>query len=97
MMAQESLPFARGSATSKAAAESMRGKAAAIRRDVLALVVAAGEPGITCDEAEAKLGGSHQSISPRFTELVASGEIVRTTDKRPTRSGHKAFVYRAAR
>lgn len=100
MMAQETLPFARGSATSKAAAESSRERAQRNRERVLDVLRAAGADGMTCDEIEIALDGSHQAISPRVTELAKSGAIVPAMSDgkprtRPTRSGarFKAVVY----
>ena len=49
--------------------------------------------GLTCDEIEAKLGLKHQTASARLRELVDGSELVRTTEKRPTRSGCNAAVY----
>ena len=45
---------------------------------VLDLVRSSGSHGATCDEAIAILGLTHQTASPRFTELEAKGFIVRT-------------------
>lgn len=47
----------------------------------------------TSDEVEAGLRLSHQTVSARFTELKARGEI-ELTGKRPTRSGRMAGVYK---
>lgn len=90
---QPPLPFARGSDTSRAAADSMREHAGAQRRAVLALFRSAGSRGLTCDEAEELSGKRHQSISARVRELARDGEIVRTEERRPTRSGRMAHVY----
>jgi len=95
---QATLPFARGSDTSRAAAESMAGGAARRQRAaVLTLFRTAGDKGLTCDEAEVICGGRHQSISARVHELAADGAILKTAERRLTRSNRRAAVYRVRR
>lgn len=90
-------PFARGSATSKAAAESMREHAWSIETQVLAAIRDAGDRGMTCDEVEAMLGGRHQTISARVHFLAKRRLIIPVEGvTRPTRSGRRAQVYKAA-
>jgi len=60
---------------------------------VLDLVRSSGMHGATCDEAIAILGLTHQTASPRFTELEAKGWIRRTGERRLTRSGNPAAIY----
>jgi hypothetical protein len=60
---------------------------------VLDLVRSSGAYGATCDEAMAILGLTHQTASPRFTELEGKGLIVRTDQRRLTRSGNAAAIY----
>ena len=60
---------------------------------VLDLVRSSGMHGATCDEAIAILGLTHQTASPRFTELEAKGLIIRTDKRRRTRSGNQAAIY----
>jgi hypothetical protein len=89
--------FVRGSDTSEAAAESVAGPAAAIRatiRQHIHNAEAHEHPGYTCDELEAITGGRHQTVSARVRELVLSGDIHDTGDRRPTRSGRNARIYR---
>jgi hypothetical protein len=89
--------FVRGSDTSEAAAESVVAPAAAIRAIVRQHIVNAEHrdpPGCTCDELEAVTGGRHQTVSARVRELVLSGDIHDTGDRRPTRSGRNARIYR---
>lgn len=52
-----------------------------------------GRQGLTCDEAEILLGLNHQNCSARFGELRKAGLLVKTRQKRPTRTGKKAAVY----
>jgi len=56
-------------------------------------IQAQGKKGSTCDEAEAALGMSHQTASPRVFELHVSGRIVDSDQRRHTRSGRKAIVW----
>jgi predicted ArsR family transcriptional regulator len=51
----------------------------------------------TCDEMEIALGMRHQSCSARFAELKAEGIIEATGERRPTRSGRDARVFRLRR
>jgi hypothetical protein len=52
--------------------------------------------GLTCDEFIAITGSPHQSASPAFTALEQNGVIIRTSTRRPTRSGAMAAVYMLA-
>jgi len=61
---------------------------------VLQFVQSAGDHGATCDEAIEKLGIPHQSASPAFTALERSGNIARTSQRRATRTGSSAAIYR---
>lgn len=91
----ESLPYVPGSDTSEAAAESMRGGAAAIvRQRVLDHIVKCGEAGATCDEVERQLVLTHQTASARVHELMRQGVIFDSGVRRATRSGRKATVWR---
>jgi predicted transcriptional regulator len=67
-----------------------------LQQKVLDRVRLAGWDGCTCDEAEVSIGGTHQSISARFNELVAKGLIERRGARRRTRAGRMAFIYVAA-
>lgn len=94
---QETVPHVRGSETSKAAAESMRGHAQSIEERVMAYIEERGEHGATCDEVEIDLNLSHQTASARFSKLKRVGRIVATGKKRKTRSGRGANVMMCAR
>jgi hypothetical protein len=63
----------------------------AAQNRVLAYIVLSAD-GRTADDCDAALGCGHQ----RFSELRRKGLIVKTGEKRTTRSGRKAFVFRAA-
>lgn len=93
-----------GSETSQQAAESIMPSANTLRRLVLD-AIRSSPVGLSCDEAEALLNLSHQTVSARICELhrhphhggwiepmvTPNGKPVR----RPTRSGRNATVYRA--
>lgn len=53
-----------------------------------------GHGGLTCDELESQMGGRHQTISPRVNELRDNGWIVDSGERRRTRSGRRAIVWR---
>jgi hypothetical protein len=85
-------PAVRGSDTSEAAADSVATGAALLRERVYRVI--AERDGATCDEVEAQIDGRHQTVSARVRELVQLGRIVDTGQRRPTRSGRAARVYR---
>lgn len=89
---QESLPFAKGSDTSRAAAKSMQTEAA-ILRDRIYRAIETSDKGMTCDEVEAKLGLTHQTASARVNELMNTDRIIDSQQRRDTRSGRKAVVW----
>jgi hypothetical protein len=86
-------PHVRGSATSKAAADSITPTAAKVRERVRVAIADTGLAGMTCDQIEAALDMRHQTASARIVELVNSGAILKTDRTRPTRSGRAAAVY----
>jgi len=96
-MNQQTLPYAKNSPTSKAAAESMVFHAPNIRDRVFSAIYAtrtfSGMSGLTCDEAEVACGLSHQTVSARIRELFKAGRIKDSGRTRPTRSGRKAVVW----
>jgi hypothetical protein len=86
-------PHVRGSATSKAAADSVAESAGNLRNKVLTCIADTGAAGMTTDEIEAALDMRHQTASARIVELVNAGKILKTDRTRPTRSGRAAAVY----
>lgn len=86
-------PHVRGSATSKAAADSVAECAGNLRDRVRTCIADTGAAGMTCDEIETALELRHQTASARIVELVASGAILKTNRTRLTRSGRAAAVY----
>ncbi|HYF24355.1 MAG TPA: hypothetical protein VD931_01310 [Baekduia sp.] len=90
----ETLPH-NGTATSIAAAESMRPAAARQRARVWAFVASKGAKGATADEIEAELAMSGNSVRPRLLELRAGPkpELIVAPFTRATRTGREAAVY----
>lgn len=89
-----SLPHAKGSATSKAAAEQAAAKAPSVREIILAVLRRRGLCGATDDELERELGLSHQTVSARRRELVQAGFVIACGDStRKTRHGRAATVW----
>jgi len=77
--------------TSNDAGDSMADAIPAVRRRVLRHVARTG--GCTCDATEVALGLTHQTCSPRFTELHGRGLIADSGKVRRTRSGRNAIVW----
>jgi len=88
-----------GTDTSKVAAESVKAALGKQRAVVLQLIKDAGPAGRITDEVEEITGGKHQAISARFHDLHTAGLIYCNADdpkdRRPTRSGRLARIYRA--
>lgn len=82
--------------TSVAAAEALQPDAKTLREDVLAAIRAAGEWGLTADEAAARLRLSPFTTRPRCTELRAAGLIVDSGRRRENSSGKRAIVWKPA-
>lgn len=81
----------RGAETSEAAHDRIRESKAALRARILAFLERLGRHGATWYEISAALGIPYTN-SGRVTELLASGEAVRTGSRRPTPSGCDASV-----
>lgn len=85
--------FVPGSDTSKAAAARTESSAAGMRARVVEFVGSRAN-GATCDEVEAALDMRHQTASARVREAYLAGQLILTEDRRPTRSGSTARVYK---
>ncbi|MGB0600519.1 MAG: hypothetical protein ACPGLY_27900 [Rubripirellula sp.] len=86
------IPYAKGSDTSREAAESMRGKTAALRNVILGFIRRTG--GATCDEIEVALVLTHQTASARVTELHKKHMLIVDSGKRrKTRRNRNAVVW----
>jgi len=86
--------YVRGSDTSKEAALMVEPSAESMRGKILEWITSRVH-GATCDEAEVFTGWRHQTVSARTRELVLGGFIYDTGDRRATRSGASARVYKA--
>ena len=90
--AAESTPFADGSDTSEAASRRAQPRAGGDARRILALIRS--HRGLTCDEVESLTGLPHQTASARIRGLRSGGLIVDSGERRPTRRGRAAVVWR---
>lgn len=90
-------PYARGSDTSREAAESVAPLTGKWRVMVYGMIARRGDHGATCWECEQILGRAHQNISARIWELRHSGWIKDSGDRRPTGSRRNAVVWVKAR
>ena len=96
-MTQRTLPYGgnpphvAGSATSKAAGESV--DRVSMRERVLNHIAWNTRYGCTDDELEQDLNMPHQSVSPRRRELVLAGKVEDSGRRRKTRSGRQATVW----
>lgn len=86
-------PYVKGSATSKAAAESVEPTLSDTEHKVLGVFVERHFVGATDDEIEVELNMRHQTASARRRGLEEKGLVMKTDDTRLTRSGRKARVY----
>ena len=86
-------PHVPGSDTSKAAAESMRGRAQTDHSRVLHYITQQGTAGATADEVLVALDLTHQNGSARVSTLAKLRQIRDSDRRRKTRSGRMAAVY----
>lgn len=94
---RDSLPAQRHSPTSVAAAESVRGRVAAIREAVLRWIQTARivdvKDGLTDEEGSALSGIGPSTYRPRRCELVQAGLVRDSGRTRRVRSGRNAVVW----
>lgn len=91
------VPARRGSDTSQAAARALRADIGRLRRRVADHYAAIWPAAHTPDEAAAALTLSILTVRPRTTELVKSGVLEDTGERRANRSGRQARVLRSVR
>jgi hypothetical protein len=90
------LPYQKHSSTSKEAAQAIKHRAGSIRQRVYEALLSCGADGATDDEVVVMLDGMNASTTrPRRIELVNLGAAYKTDQKRKTRAGRWACVYRA--
>lgn len=85
-------PFARGSDTSEAAAESVAELTGRLRTAVYRFIV--DNDGASCDHIEQALNLRHQTASARVNELMRQGWIIDSGERPLTRSGRKAVLWK---
>ena len=90
---RETLPYARGSDTSQAAANSMIGISGAARWVVYDAIVSAGARGLTDHEIARQTGLCLDTARPRRVELRDRGHVTPSEERRLTPSGRSAVVW----
>ena len=88
-----SLPYAKGSETSKAAAEKARPRSGTQRDRIYVHILVSGDHGSTDEEGQEATGISPNAYRPRRGELAERGLIHRNGQTRPTASGAEADVW----
>jgi hypothetical protein len=83
--------------TSRAAAKSVVGDSATIRRRVLAVIEERGAYGATDEEIQNSLGLNGNTVRPRRGELQTAGLVRHSGGSRATQSGRKAVVWIAVK
>ena len=86
-------PHVAGCDTSIDAADRIKEHVGKIARKVYNMIAAAGDRGMTVDEIEASSGLKHQTAGPRVREMVLSGILRATENRRLTRSKRYGTVY----
>ncbi len=91
------IPYVRGSDTSRAAAESMvENRLNELQRHVLAFLRSRGARGASDEEMQEALGMAASTQRPRRVELMRKGLVVASGTTSMTRSGRQAEVWLAA-
>lgn len=85
-------PHQAHSPTSRAAALKVLPRTGSDRARILDLIRAAGDRGVTSEEAQLALKLSHQTGSARVAELLQGGLIIESGRTRPTTKGYEADV-----
>lgn len=86
-------PSAKGSATSRAAAENIKPLAMSLREKVFAAIANAGEYGLTDAEGEETISMSGDTWRPRRWELAKAGRVRDSGRKRTLANGNEAVVW----
>lgn len=81
--------------TSIGAAEIINDKLPQLQASVVAVVLAAGERGVTADEIAAHLGWERHRVRPRTSELRRMGRIGDSGRRRPSDLGVASIVWAA--
>lgn len=83
--------FQSHSETSREAAEHVN--SGSQRERIVAILDQEGFSGMTADEISSKLKITNGTIAARMRELELSNAVIKTSQKRHTRSGVNAFIY----
>ena len=86
-------PAQEHSAESVAAAEAIKPDANRLRMMVLDAIRSAGERGMTDEEVQEALNMGGSTQRPRRGELAQAGLVVKSGQRRPTKSGNPAAVW----
>jgi DNA-binding IclR family transcriptional regulator len=82
--------------TSRAAWRQWQEVSGDLDREILRVIAAADERGITCEKIEERIDRSHQSVSGNLRHLVERGFVEDSGCKGVTRSGRAAIAWRLA-
>ena len=88
-------PYQRGSETSKMAAKQVEKTAASMLEQVYQWLLTRRNHGATSDEIAANMGIVNATAGARRRDLELMGAVIKTGERRQTRSGGWAEVYRA--
>lgn len=83
--------------TSRAAAVAAEGLSARHKAIIGAVLIFAHPAGLTSQEIAERCGLNYWQVARRLSELRRDGVVVETTERRKTRSGRTACVWRTAR
>ncbi len=86
-------PHVAGSDTSLAAAKSIKNHAGPMSLRIYRLILESQERGLTSDEVMRMLSFRHNTVTPRLKEMVQSGILSCSEQKRRTSSGRFAHIY----
>lgn len=81
-----------GDACSADAHDRIANNKEVVRLEILKFAREQGSAGITADETAERFHCAHNHTSPRISELLLEGRLVRTQRRRPTRTGCLARV-----
>ena len=78
---------------SREAARSIEDVSGRLRMQIFNYIASRGVLGATCDEVEGALCMKHQTASARVHELMKSGHIIDSSQRRLTTSNRRAIVW----
>lgn len=93
-MVSDLVPYQRHSETSRDAADRVVGHRETLQEQVFNFLQGCGERGATDEEVQVGLGMNPSTERPRRIELVEAGRVEPAGDKRATKSGRSAQVWK---